>query len=473
MKVYELVIFLFSLIFLFYFQLSLLSEAQGPGIYEENNFSIRYPESWKVSASGNSYAGDLTLDGPCEHIFLNWTWDPGIPPAEILNKLIGTYGGKVNVVSSESGESQAQDQKIKTLSVTYEFKGQQAEKKFAAWNSSRSNRLFLASLSSCSNNQNTEMFDTLVSSFQDLAEEGLIEFEPSPNENAWPIVLRDLLSSFHYRDRRLLPVGKVKFQVQNSLIQDEGKYHLESKETIQVDPPLSAFARAAAVQTVLLQKGYQTRILQKGKLIGLAVLDPSGKWQPVSIYPVDPGRSIGVLVDNIYEATTYKSLEDLPFYDTLGMENLSLDEVLEKDVEPSLYVDLQKPDNLDQTWLDGLETVLVEYDYGKVYQENIFDCSNTTQMAWSVLKSRGFDARLMMSYKGHPLDPHMWIVVKYPYEPERYIALETANTDRTKILMHLGRIVQDEEFYKGIMYNTSIQYSRLNPNEGMWLTIGT
>lgn len=208
-------------------------------------------------------------------------------------------------------------------------------------------------------------------------------------------------------------------------------------------------------------------------MIGLAVLDPSGKWQPLSINPIEPGRSIGVLVDNIYEATTYKSIEDSPFYGVLGMDNLHRDEVLEKDVEPSRYVDLQKPDNLDQTWLDSLETVLEGYDYGKIYQENVFDCSNTTQMAWSVLKSKGFDARLMMSYKGHPLDPHIWAVVKYPYEPERYIALETANTDRTKNLMHLGRIVQDEGYYKGIMYNTSIQYSRLHPNEGMWLTIGT
>lgn len=254
MKVYELLIFLFSLIFLFYFQLSLLSEAQGPGIYEENNFSIRYPESWKVSTSGNSYAGDLTLEGPCEHIFLNWTWNPGIPPAEILNKLIGTYGGDVKIVSSESGDSQAQDQKIKTLSVTYEFKGQQAEKKFAAWNSSRSNRLFLASLFNCSNNQNTEILDSLTSSFRDLAEGELIELEPNSNENAWSIVLRDLLNSFHYRDRSILPAPVVKFQVQNSLIQDEGKYHPDSKETIQVNPPLSALARAAAVQALLLQR---------------------------------------------------------------------------------------------------------------------------------------------------------------------------------------------------------------------------
>ncbi|MDD1757384.1 MAG: hypothetical protein LUQ22_01445, partial [Methanotrichaceae archaeon] len=91
MKVYDHRILLFSIIFLFYFQLSLLSDAQDPGIYEENDFSIRYPESWEVSASGSSSAGDLTLDGPCEHIFLNWTWDPGIPPAEILDELKGTY----------------------------------------------------------------------------------------------------------------------------------------------------------------------------------------------------------------------------------------------------------------------------------------------------------------------------------------------------------------------------------------------
>ncbi|MDD1741833.1 MAG: hypothetical protein LUQ47_00735 [Methanotrichaceae archaeon] len=103
------------------------------------------------------------------------------------------------------------------------------------------------------------------------------------------------------------------------------------KRRFQINSPTSALARAAALQALLLQEGCQTKLLQKGKEIGLAVLDP---W-----------------------------------------------------VNGSLYLSITQ--------------------------------------------------RLMMSYKCNPLDPLIWVVVKYPNKSERYIVIETANTDRTKILMHL------------------------------------
>jgi len=472
MKEYGPAIFLVTIIFLFHIQLSLLSEAQDTGIYKGNDFSVRYPESFNVSTSGSPTSGDLKLANACQRILLNWTWDPGISPDEILDGLKGIYEGTdIKVLSSESGEIRIQGQEIKTLNLTYEFKGQQAEKEFAIWNSSRSNRLFLASLSSCNKNQGTEVFNSILASFNDLGNGELIRPKLNNDETAWSVVLRDLLSSYHYRDLSILPATVVNFQEQSSLLQYGGKYHPDSTVTIHVNPPLSALGRAATVQRLLLEEGDQVRLFQKGKDIGLALLDPSGKWQLVSINPLEPGRSIGVLLDNIYEATTYKSPEDFPFYRVSGLEDLKPDKVIESDTEPSRYVELQKPSNISQTWLGNLENVLGEYEYGKTYQENVFDCSNTTQIAWSILTNKGFDARLMMSYKGHPLDPHIWVVVKYPYEPERYLAIETANTNQAKILEHLGRIVQDEKYYEGIMYNTSIQYSRLHPNEGMWLAV--
>jgi hypothetical protein len=65
----------------------------------------------------------------------------------------------------------------------------------------------------------------------------------------------------------------------------------------------------------------------------------------------------------------------------------------------------------------------------------------------------------------------MWVVVKYPNEADRYVAVETANTDPSKKLVHLGKIVEDSDYFKGIMYNSSAQFSGMHPEEGMWLGV--
>jgi hypothetical protein len=151
-----------------------------------------------------------------------------------------------------------------------------------------------------------------------------------------------------------------------------------------------------------------------------------------------------------------------------------VEEVMQRDCQPSRYVALRPPAEIDPSWLDDLNRTLDELEFSQSYQENVFDCSNTSQIVWSVLEGKGYQARLMMSYKGHPLDPHLWVAVAYPYQRESYVAVETANTDKasagtSKRLVHLGRVTIDERYYTGIMYNSSQQYSRLHPEEGMWL----
>jgi hypothetical protein len=73
----------------------------------------------------------------------------------------------------------------------------------------------------------------------------------------------------------------------------------------------------------------------------------------------------------------------------------------------------------------------------------------------------------MLSYKDHPLGRHIWVVIRYPYEDGNYVAVEATNTNSD--LVHLGKVGWDDEYYYGIMYNTSMQYSWLHPEEGMWL----
>jgi len=60
-------------------------------------------------------------------------------------------------------------------------------------------------------------------------------------------------------------------------------------------------------------------------------------------------------------------------------------------------------------------------------------------------------------------------VVRYPYEVDGYVAVETANTDEKKRLVHLGKVVTDAAYLEGVMYNSSAQFSRLHPVEGMGL----
>jgi hypothetical protein len=150
-----------------------------------------------------------------------------------------------------------------------------------------------------------------------------------------------------------------------------------------------------------------------------------------------------------------------------------VEEVMQRDCQPSRYVALKAPTEIDSSWMADLNRTLDELEFSQSYQENVFDCSNTSQIVWSMLDGKGYQARLMMSYKGHPLDPHLWVVVLYPHQKERYVAVETANTDRasagpSKRLVHLGRVTTERKYYSGIMYNSSQQYSRLHPEEGMW-----
>ena len=76
---------------------------------------------------------------------------------EILNQIKGAYDGDgVRIISSELGERSSEGRKIETLHLIYEFNGYKNEKLFAIWNSSRSDRLFLASLSACKNTDNAK-----------------------------------------------------------------------------------------------------------------------------------------------------------------------------------------------------------------------------------------------------------------------------------------------------------------------------
>ncbi len=458
------------------FALAFLPASAGDvnaSFYPGPDFAIDCQAGWTCSGpDSNNYAsGDLRVEGSCDRLMFSWIRDPGMGLEEILDQIEKAYGdGDVSVLSSERGEMRMKDQSAKTLSLAYEFKGYSSKKLFAVWNSSRSDRLFLASLSICNegDGSNLALFEDFIASFADLENRDPSKLGPTSSEGFWSAVLGDLLSSYHYRDAMTLPSRTVHVQVRFELSPQDGSYILNSWENLWVDQPQIAVARAGTVVQILEQAGYEARPVQRCGEIAVAVLDPSKKWQQVSINPTSPEKAVGVLVNGTWEALMYSDFADLA-KDNGIMESFELDKLVQDDCEPSRYTELEAPAEINQSWLGGLQEVLESYDYTKYYEEDVFDCSDTAQICWNVLQQKGYDARLMMSYKGHPLDPHMWVMVRCPDRLNGYVALETANTDQNKRLVHLGRVVTDKDYFKGIMYNSTMQFSRLHPEEAMEL----
>lgn len=462
--------------------------------YENFGFSFQYPASWELgSATGSRTAGSLELTGSYERVSINWTRNPGIDVDKIDDQLLKTYGSDgVKLVNFDQEEISMKGGHAEALHLSYQLKGYITEKRFIVWSSSESDRLFITSISGCALGNRTRTYgailDNIVTSFSDVEEREHIHLGLRPSkEESWSLVLGDLLSSYSYKDAKTLPARVARMQVLHTLSPVNGTYQLDSREGIDVDPPKVAIARAGAVQSLLLEKGYNARIVQQSGEVSVVVQDPSGRWQVISINPAKPDRSVGVLANGTGDALVYDSLDDLVEDNGISTDDLSRDlgfsfnpgsslssdslaqKLMQKDCEPSQYVELEGPSEENESWTEDLQNTLNGYDYGERYQENVFDCSNTAQTCWSILQGKGYDARLMMSWKGHPLGPHMWVVVRYPYEEERYVPVETANTDGRMRLVHLGHVVGKDDYYRGIMYNSSAQYSRLHPEEGMWL----
>lgn len=457
--------------------------------YRGMNFSFSYPAAWKISndVSSSSISGNISLDESCNRFSLHWIRDPGISPKEVLDQIENNYNrGGVSISSGKRRTIDMQEQTAETLTLTYEFRDSKRTRIFAVWNSSPSDRMFIAAFSGCmrsgsvNSKDDTMPFERIVSSFNDLGRHDRIGLNPRPSAGAWPIVLEDLLSSYHYKDSGTLLAGVVHTKVDQELSWVNGSYSLDSHESIWSDPPKTAVSRAGAVLHILQQAGYMARSVQRRGKIGVAVYDPDGKWVQISIDPEDPARMVGLLSNETGEILVYANYNDLARENGIerdtesGIKSLirngndmNLDRVVQKDCEPSCYLELKPADQVSNSWRKSLRDLLKSHEYRRYYEKDIFDCSSTAQICWSTLTEKGYDARLMLSYKGHPLKDHMWIVVEAPYEKGRYVAIETANVDEKMWLVNLGRVVADEEYYRGIMYNSSAQFSWMHPDEGM------
>lgn len=466
--------FLFLIIALLLVTISGTSAATGLSDYSGMGFTFQSPSDWAISASGNQVSGNISVIGSCASIAIDWMRDPGLTPESILDQVVKIYNqGEVEILSKEQGKVLIQGREAETLDLSYKFKDQNAKKRLAAWTSEGSDRMFFASMSSCSADYsaNEAVFNRVMGSFQDLkSRETSLETRPV-QDDIWAIVLGDLLASYHYKNQSSLSSMSVYTAAAHSLIPVNGSYRLMSSEKIRAEMSSRTVIRAAVVQKLLQARGYNAALIQKGGQIWVVAEDSSGRWQSLSLNPKESWRMVGALVDGQdgHSGILYNTSEELIADNSFTTSPMDSNEAVMKDVDPSRYEELKSPAEVNSTWTDELQRVLDGYSYPKKYQENVFDCSNTSQICWSILKSKGYDARLMFSDTTHPLGRHMWVVVRYPYEDDRYVAIEATITDGDGYLLHLGRVTLKDAYFKGIMYNTSMQFSWLHPDEGIWL----
>jgi hypothetical protein len=444
-------------------------------VYQGMGFLFQYPANWTISISGSHVAGNISIMSSSARINMIWMRDPGLSRESILDQIAKTYNqGDVNVISLKQGKISVRTQEVETLDLVYAFKEHKAKKHMAVWTSNGSDRLFFVSMSSSEEGytRNQERFNQILSTFRDMESKEIYLESRSVQDDVWAIVLGDLLASYHYKDQRPLQSMAVYAEADHSLIPNNGSYMLYSEENIRSEISEMAAIRSAAVQKLLVDSGYDSSLIQKGGQIWVVAKDPSGRWQSVSLNPKEPWRMVGALITNSdgYQGVMYMDIMDLAA-DNLPKLDVSPDYswYVQKDCDPPRYVELKHPASENRSWMDDLQNILNSYSYPKKYQKDIFDCSNTSQICWALLTGKGYNARLMFSYKDHLLGQHMWVVIRYPYEEEAYVAVEATNTDGSSDLVHLGKLTLKNEYYSGIMYNTSMQYSWLHPEEGMWL----
>ena len=443
--------------------------------YNGMGLTFQHPADWAIFASGSQVSGNISVMDSCGSITITWMRDPGLTPVNILDQIAKTYNqDDVETISKEQGKIPVQGREAETLDLSYKFKDNNAKKRLAAWRSEGADRLFIASMSSCSvdYSRNEDVFNQVIGSFQDLMSGEITLEARSVQDDVWAIILGDLLASNHYIDQSALPSTAVYVEAAHSLTPLNGSYRLISTNEIRSEMSERMVNRAAVVQKLLQARGYNAALIQKAGQIWVVVEDSSGRWQSVSVNPKEPWRMVGALVvdKDGYSGLLYKNRTALAEDNLMTLNGpVESSGFVQKDCDPPMYAELKGPAHENKTWTNGLQSVLDGYSYPEKYQENVFDCSNTSQICWALLESKGCDARLMFSYKDHPLGKHMWVVVRYPYEDESYVAVEATNTNGNGDLLHLGRVVFKDDYFKGIMYNTSMQFSWLHPEEGMWL----
>ncbi|HOK58496.1 MAG TPA: glycosyltransferase [Methanothrix sp.] len=412
-----------------------------------------------ANIQGNENSGVLTSEAHCLRFNLFWLRDLGVGPESYLDAIQELYAGNGLVVESKSRfSSHIRDINVSFLDVNYSFAGCSTRKTFAVWYSNATDRTYIASMDSCSDDR--EVLLSILRTISETNRSRTLVKRKSCNDT-WSLLLSDLLSSWRYAEPSHLTGGQFLIHT-NHMVSERG---LLSYDGIDVSSPQDLFMRPAAVFYLLRGAGYTPVIMQRHGSIWIAVKDDD-EWQAISLNPLNPDRAVGVQVfeDECYTGIVYSDPEELAAANTINL-TVPVGYIVRR-CEPSRYVQLEMDNSTDR---GDLERVLEEHTYRQRYSKDRFDCSNASQVCWSFLKGMGYDAYLMVGAKDHPLGEHMWVVVRRGHG---YIAIESAVVESSQNFVNLGSIRSDGDYYRGVMYNSSVHYSLLNPEEGMWLEPG-
>ena len=429
------------------------------GRTEGRGFSFVLPPGWKATPRGDQDGGNLTLEGACSLATVCWFEDPGVDPEVLLRQVGRAYRSdalRFSVLEVEPGRSIViEGQRASALHVFYMYGGRDSQKRIFAWPSPRSGRFFFASFWSCSEGweENLGAFEALLESFRDEGSEGYVELEPrNITFDGWGAVLSETLRSYHFEGVEAIPYPEVEVKVTLTAHRVADRVdHLASEEI--VSSTRSALpAREAALEGLLLDRGYPAAVLRKGSSFWVVVLGPEGGWQAISSSGAG-GRGVGSLVGP----------EDRGWYRGLVV---ALPEAAEKsetvavqDCDPPRLLRLDPRSEVNLTWILGLEGLLDRYSYSSDGADP--GSFAKAQVCWALLEREGHDALLVTAYDGHPLHPRMWVIVRHPGSGHVAVDPEAAG-DRG-----LGEIVSGAEWFEGVGYETSLQYSCLHPGEGL------
>ncbi|MDH7597358.1 MAG: hypothetical protein QHG98_06445 [Methanothrix sp.] len=433
------------------------------GLLIDSSLALQAPDFsiiiGNATVRGNEGSGVLTTEAHCLMFNLFWLRDAGVGPEKYLDAIQELYTGNGLVVGSVSRySSRIRDIEVSFLDINYSFAGCSTRKTFAVWYSPATDRTYIASMKSCSGDTRI-LFDILRTISETDRSTTLVK--RGRRNDTWSLLLSDLLSSWRYADPSHLTGGQFLIHT-NHTVSERG---LLSYDGIDVSFPQDLFLRPAAVFYLLKGAGYTPVIMQRHGSIWVAVKD-GDEWQAISLNPLNPDRAVGAQVfeDEWYTGIVYRDPEELAAANSINL-SVPVDYIVRR-CEPSRYVHLEMDNSTDRR---DLERLLEEHIYIPRYRESVFDCSNASQVCWSFLKGMGYDAYLMVGAKDHPLGEHMWVVVR---TEDGYTAIESAVVDSAQNFVNLGSIRSDAAYYRGVMYNSSVHYSLLNPEEGMWLEPG-
>ncbi len=469
------------------------------------NFSFELPAGWTATSAGDRNDGNLTLEGNCARAFIGWFEDVGVDPDLLLRQVVRAYRSgsiRFTVLEAEPGGAVEVDGlRGSTLNIYYMYSGQESQKRLVAWPSPRSGRIFYASFWSCSDGweENLEEFESVLASFRDEPFEGYAVFEPrSAAFDGWGTVLSETLQSYRF-GKVAAPSGpEVTVRVSLTSHREDGRVdQLASEEIASSTRGAEVPSREAALKSLLVDEGYRAVVLRRGGAFWVAVQGPEGRWQAIS--PADAGddRSVGTLVGPADDAEWYRGLvvagpetagepetstadepemADVPVAAealersgwTVGAaEDVGFADAaaIEKRCDPPHMVRLAPMAEVNLTWVLEIKDLLDRYSYSQ--EEADPGSFLRSQVCWALIEREGHDAILVTGYEGHPLHPRMWVAVKHPGELG-YIAVDPAAGDGG-----LGEIVHGAEYFEGIGYETSGQYSCLHPDRGLSIDPGT